>query len=335
MKVRVLSHRDVRALLPMEDAIALMEEAFVALAGGDAVQPLRMPVRLPGDRGLLGLMPAYLGGRFDAPGVKAVTVFPSNHGTAYDGHQGPIVLFEGRHGAPVAIVDGSTVTAIRTAAVSGLATRTLARPGAGRLAILGSGVQAASHLRAMRAVRPIGEVRVWSRTPARADAFARWSSRSHGIPVAAVARARDAVEGAALVCTTTSSREPVLEGAWLAPGAHVNAVGACTPEARELDDDAIVRAALFTDRRESLLAESGAYLHARDRGRIGDDHLRAELGDVVAGRAPGRLAEDEITVFESLGLGVEDVAAAHEVHARALARGVGTDVELGARRDEL
>jgi ornithine cyclodeaminase len=282
---------------------------------------------------LLGLMPAYLG----TPaciGIKVVTVMPGNHGTPWDAHQGAVLLFEAEHGRLLAVIDASAVTALRTGAVSGMATRALARHDAGRVAILGSGVQAASHLEAMLVARDVSTVTVWSRSEANARRFAERESAKHGIAVRVAATAREAVEGADIVCTTTSAKEPVLEGAWLSPGTHVNAAGACFPGARELDTFAVVRSRLFVDRRESALNEAGDFLIPRKEGAVGDDHIVAELGDVLLGRSPGRRSGDEVTLFKSLGIGVEDLAAAHRLHRRAEAEGSGVACSLGGRREE-
>lgn len=321
--VLVLSHADVHRLLAMPACIDVMADVLRATSRGGAVLPLRSSVWMPDRAGMIGLMPGFL----DAPaslGLKVVSIFPGNHGTAYDSHQGVVLLFDTAHGTPIAILDASSITAIRTAAVSGVATRALARDDAGDLALLGAGVQAASHLAAMRAVRTLRRVRVWSRNRARAEQFAA----AHGVEVAATAR--DAVTGADLICTTTAAREPILEGAWLAAGAHVNAVGACFASARELDTAAIVRARLIVDRRESALAESGDFLIPRAEGAITDDHIAGELGDVLLGSVVGRRDGDEITVFDSLGIAVEDLAAAHYVYTRALAEQSGIRVPLGA-----
>jgi ornithine cyclodeaminase len=278
-------------------------------------------------------MPSLAAG---APGtslaVKAITVMPGNHGTRYDSHQGAVLLFEGEHGSLQAVFDASAVTAIRTAAVSGVATRALAREDAGDLAILGTGVQADTHLEAMLAARPLRRIRAWSRGAEHVRAFAERAARRHDVRVEPAPSARDAVEGADLVCTVTASREPVVEAGWIAAGAHVNAVGASVKTARELDSDTVARARLFVDRRESALAEAGDFLIPRGEGRIPEAHILAELGEVLLGRHPGRRSRDEVTVFKSLGLAVEDLAAARLAHARALASGAGTWVELGGER---
>lgn len=328
-RMLILSQSDVAALLPMPACIDLMADVLATLDRGAALLPLRTVMRLRGGRAA-AVMPAYV----ETPeslGVKVITVFPDNHGTVFDSHQGAVLLFEMEHGSLAAIMDASAITAIRTAAVSGVATRLLARADAGDLAILGSGVQARTHLEAMRAVRTLRRVRVWSRAASNREAFAAAAARL-GIDVEPMPTARAAVEGADLVCTTTSSREPVLAGEWLAPGAHVNAVGASVPTARELDTAAVARARLVVDRRESALHEAGDFLLPLAEGAVDETHIVAELGEVVTGRARPRSADGDITVFKSLGIAVEDVAAARHVYTRALATGAGTRVELGGRR---
>jgi ornithine cyclodeaminase len=258
---------------------------------------------------------------------------PGNHGTLYDSHQGVVMLFGIAHGEPLAILDATAITAIRTAAASAAATDALARPDAGDLALLGAGTQARSHLAAMRNVRPLRRVRVWSRTRAHAEHFAREESARAGIPIEVAGRAQDAVRNADLVCITTAAREPILEGAWLAPGAHVNAVGACFPSSRELDTEAVRRARFFTDCRESCLNESGDFRLPRAEGAIGDDHLLGEMGDVFLGKVLGRVSRDDTTVYESFGIAIEDLAAAHYIHRSAVNSGGGTWLEWGGPPD--
>jgi ornithine cyclodeaminase len=332
--VLVVSQREVAALLPMAECMAAMADALQALARGQATLPLRQVLPLADGSGAFAVMPAVLGPEGAAPSlaVKAITVMPGNHGTAYDSHQGAVLLFEGEHGSLQAILDASAVTAIRTAAVSGVATRALARPEAGDLAILGTGVQADTHLEAMLVARRLRRVRAWSRRAENVAAFAARASRRHGVRVEPAASAQDAVAGADLICTVTSSREPVLQAAWVAPGAHINAVGASVRTARELDSSTVARARLFVDRRESALAEAGDFLIPREEGLVDDAHILAELGEVLLGRHPGRRSADEVTLFKSLGLAVEDLAAARLVHARAAAAGAGAWLELGGAR---
>jgi ornithine cyclodeaminase len=332
MKVLFLNERDVHEQFEMRAAVPLMREALTTLARGDAVLPLRSMVKLPDGSGILGLMPGYLG----APqsfGLKVVTVMPGNHGTGYESHQGVVMLFGVAHGEPLAVIDASAITEIRTAAVSGAVTQALARADAGDLAILGSGAQARSHLAAMAVARKLRRVRVWSRTPANAARFAREQGQHFGLGVEVSADPAAAVRGADLVCTTTSSSTPVLKGEWLSPGAHVNAVGACFANSRELDAQAVARSRFFTDRRESCLAEAGDFRLARDEGAITDAHLLGEVGDVFSGKLAGRASADDVTVFESLGIAVEDLASAHHLLQRARETGAGRWLEWGGPDD--
>lgn len=331
MEILVISQSDVPALLPMGECIEVMTGALTDLARGDAMMPLRGVMWLPGRVGALGTMPAYAAGR-GVMGLKVISVFPGNHGTEFDSHQGAIMLFETHNGRPLAIVDATSVTAIRTAAVSGVATRLLARDGAGDLTILGSGTQARVHLEAMRLVRDIRRIRVWSRNPEHAAAFADREGRRHGITIQTSETAQDAVADADVICTTTSSAEPVLAGEWIAHGAHINAVGSSVPFARELDTAAVVRSLLFVDRRESTVNEAGDFLFPKKEGAVGDDHIKGEIGEILIGKVPGRRSADEITLFKSLGLAIEDVASAHHIYTKALESGRGVRVALGGGR---
>jgi len=326
----VIDHATVRRLFPMDQAIEAMATAFRALAEGKAILPLRSIVWTPDRTGGLGVMPGFVSDRL---GLKAVTIFPGNHGTELDSHQGVVLLFEATRGRLLAILDATEVTAIRTAAVSALATRLLARADAGDLAIFGSGTQARTHLSAMFAVRPIRRVRVWSRNPENARGFAVRESRRYRVPVEAAPSVEDAARGADLLCTVTSAREPFLRAEWLSPGAHVNAVGSSVASARELEGKAVARGRFFGDRRESIVNESGDFLSARREGAVEDDHFAGELADVLAGTIPGRRSDDEITIFKSLGLAIEDVAAADHVYERAVREGAGLRVDLGGKRD--
>jgi ornithine cyclodeaminase/alanine dehydrogenase-like protein (mu-crystallin family) len=315
----------------MPACIDLMAEALSALARGDVALPLRTMLRLPGTPNILACMPSFLATR-NVAGVKVITVFPGNHGTALDSHQGAVLLFDGDTGALLAIMDATAITTIRTAAVSALATRLLAREDADELAILGAGVQGTAHLAAIPHVRPIARVRIWSRNTERARALAMEAEELHGLHAVVEATPERAVRGASIICTTTSSTTPVLEGRWLSPGAHVNAVGACTPTARELDTEAVVRSRLFVDRRESALAEPAEIIAPMLEGAIDQDHIIAEIGEIAAGMKPGRGSDEEITLFESLGLAVEDLASADFLYHAAQSEQAGTWVELGGHR---
>lgn len=328
MKVLFVNEAGVHALLPMDLCVTLMRAALATLARGDAVLPLRNMVWLPDRSGLLGLMPGYLG-EPRSFGLKVVSVMPGNHGTPYDSHQGVVMLFGLEHGEPLAILDATAITAIRTAAASAAATDALAREDAGDLGLIGSGAQARTHLAAMRAVRKLRRVRVWSRSRANAERFAREQTTRAGVGIEVSATGEEAVQGADLVCTTTGSKEPVLRGAWLSPGAHVNAVGACFAAYRELDSEAVRRSRFFTDCRESCVNESGDFLIARAEGAIPDSHLLGEIGEVFLGEVPGRRSRDDITVYESLGVAIEDLASAHAIHRRAIDTGSGVWLEWG------
>ena len=320
----VLAHEDVKRLLPMEECIELMAEALANLARGGSWQPLRFVVRPPEEQSLMGLMPAHRTSPEPAYGLKTVCIFPGNPARGLDAHQGGVMLFDGETGELRALIDASAVTSIRTAAVSAVATRALARPDSKVLAILGSGVQARAHLEAMAKVLSFEQARVWSRTAEHAHALA--AEAEAPFPVEAAGSAEATVRDADVVVTVTSAREPIVERGWLAPGTHVNAVGSSIPTARELDSATIAAAALFVDRRESTLNESGEYLRAVEEEGIGPNHIRAELGEVLVGSADGRRSNQELTVFVSLGLAVEDLAAAEYLYRRARSEGVGAVV---------
>jgi ornithine cyclodeaminase len=329
----LVGHHDVIALLPMSECIDAMTEALRTLARGGALLPLRQVVRLANGRDAFALMPAVL----DEPaalGAKIITVFPGNDATPYDSHQGAVLLFDLEYGRLIAILDASTITALRTAAVTAVATRALARPESRTLALLGAGVQATTHLESIGLVRPIDEVRVWSRSGASAQRFAERSAAT-GVSIVVCDSARDAVDGADIVCTLTSSREPVLHGEWLAPGAHVNAIGASLATSRELDSAAVANARLYVDRRESTLNEGGDFLVPKREGLIGDEHIVGEIGELLVDppRIPGRRSAQEITLFKSLGLAIEDVASARRIYDRAVATSAGTWIDLGGLRD--
>jgi alanine dehydrogenase len=325
----LLTDRDVAELMPVSACIDVMADALRAVSDGSAQLPLRTILRLPGGMNAFGSMPAAVG---DSIGAKIITVFPGNADTRFDSHIGVVLLFGAEHGELLAIADGSSITAIRTSAVSGLATKYLARPDAGDLAILGAGVLATPHLDAIRAVRDLRRVRVWSRSGSRAQEWAAKVGPSRGIEIEVCDSARQAVDHADIACTITSSRTPVLEHEWLAPGVHINAVGASLAQARELDSATMLHSRLYVDRRESTLAESGDFLIPRSEGLITDAHIVAELGDVVAGRVAGRGSPTERTLFKSLGLAVEDVASLRFLYERAKASGRGTSIELGGLR---
>jgi alanine dehydrogenase len=292
-----LEESAVGRLLRMEEVISAMEKALADFSSGTVVQPVRTMLPVAEHQGFLGLMPAYTG---SALGAKLVAFYPRN--TSVPTHHATILLFEPETGEPLVTMDGRLITEVRTAAVSAVATDHLARATASVLAIIGSGAQARSHLEALRLVREFREVRVWS--PRRAAAFAE----EHGVDAAA--SAEEAVRGADVVVTATTSPTPVLSGEWLSPGAHINAVGAPRPDWRELDDEVLRRAKVYADSREAAMKESGDVIAAKE--------VVAEIGEVVSGVEQGRRSLEEVTLFKSLGLAVEDVATAELVYRNAL-----------------
>jgi len=328
MKIVILNHEEVAELMPMSECIDVMTEALTALARGQVHLPLRMVVRPPDAAGMMGLMPAYMSGERAAYGLKAVCVFPNNPAIGKDAHQGSVMLFSAETGELLAMVNASAVTAIRTAAVSGVATRLLARKDASDLAIIGSGVQARSHLAAIAAVRPVKRVRVADQISERAQKFAAEMSANYPFPIEAVESNEAAVRDADMIVTVTNSSEPVLQRDWIAAGAHLNVVGACLPHAREVDTATMAASKLYVDRRESIFNEAGDYILAAKEGAIGPDHIRAEIGELLTGKAMGRTSEQEITLFKALGLAVEDLASAEYVYRQAKERQVGTWVEF-------
>lgn len=324
--VLVLSHADVERLLPIEECIDVMSDALAALARDELFQPLRGVVRPPDAAGFFGLMPAHRGGERPAFALKALTIVPNNPARGLDSHQGALLLSNGETGELEAVLNASAITAIRTAAVSAVATRALARADARGLAIIGAGIQARAHLEAIPLVREFERARIWSRTVAAAEFLA---AEAHApFPVEVAESAEEALDGADVIVTATSSTTPIVQREWFAGGAHINAVGAAIPTARELDTATVADAALFVDRRESAENEAGDYLIPLREGAIGPEHIRAELGEVLIGAAPGRTSPEEITIFESLGIAVEDLAAADHVVRRACETGAGTEVSF-------
>jgi ornithine cyclodeaminase/alanine dehydrogenase-like protein (mu-crystallin family) len=316
VSVLVLNQEEVEQLLDMEGCIEAMAEALASLARGEVRVPLRMIVRPEAGDSLLGLMPAHRGGASPLYSLKTVAVFPDNPKRGLDAHQGTVTLFDGETGEVRALMNASAITAIRTAAVSAVATRLLAREDTRELAILGAGVQARTHLEALRLVRDFQRVRVFAPTPEHARALGEQ----------AVASAEEAVRGADVIVTATNSVEPVLRREWLKEGAHVNVIGGRPPHMREIDVATVADAAFYVDRRESAENEAYDYRDALESGAIGPDHIRGEIGEVLIGAAPGRSSREELTVFRSLGIAVEDLAAAEYVVRRARETGAGTEV---------
>jgi ornithine cyclodeaminase len=328
MSVLILNEADVQQLLPMNECIDVMERAFVELGRGEVEQPLRTIFRPPKIKGVMALMPTFRSGESPLFGLKAICVFPGNAAIGKDAHQGAVILFDGATGELRAIANASAITAIRTAAVSGLATKVLANPGASTLAIIGAGVQARAHLEAIGCVRKLQLVRVVANRKESAERFAQ-EMRSHvACEIQAVNDLEQAVRDSDIIVTATTSREPVVRREWVTPGAHINAIGTFSPKARELDTATMASSSIFVDRRESAFNEAGDYLIAAAEGAIGPESILAELGEVLVGKHPGRAALDEITVFKSLGLAMEDLAAAEHCYRKAMEQRRGTQVSI-------
>jgi len=328
MKILVLSHDEVAALLPIKECIAVMRDALIALAAGKVHQPLRTIIRPRDAAGVMGLMPSYISGDGAAFGLKAICVFPGNPPKGKDSHQGAVLLFSAETGELLGMMNASAITAIRTAAVSGVATDLLAREDASDLAIIGSGVQARSHLAAMSEVRSIKRCRIASRRIEHAREFVEEMKRDFSFPLEPVNSVEEALAGADLIVTATTAKEPIVQREWISSGAHLNAVGSSIASAREVDSGTMAASSLFVDRRESTINEAGDYLVPAREGAIGPDHIRAEIGEVLNGELPGRTSPDEITLFKSLGLAIEDLAAANYLYRRARDQKVGSWVEF-------
>lgn len=324
----MLDEHAVTRLLTPAACIEIMSDALTALANGEVYQPLRTGVRPPGAAGLFGLMPAYRSAPVPLFALKEVCVFPGNPARGLDTHLGAVLLHSGETGEVLGIFNAAAITAIRTAAVSALATRLLSRGNSATLAIIGTGAQARAHLQSIPLVRTITAIRIAGRSPQRVQAFVDAQQSEMSIPIEAAASVRDAVHGADIVVTATSAREPILERDWIAAGTHINAVGSSVATSRELDGPTVAACSLFVDRRESTINESGEYRSAIAEGAITPEHIVGELGEVITGKVEGRKSEEQITLFKSLGLAVEDLASAAWLLERATSLGVGNWVEL-------
>ncbi|HTW38454.1 MAG TPA: ornithine cyclodeaminase family protein [Steroidobacteraceae bacterium] len=321
MQIRVLDATAIREVLSMDRCIELMRRAFEMVATGETIQPVRQALGTPDGRGVVGWMPGYTA-RPEWLGIKVISVFPGNFGTAFGSHQGMVLLFEAAHGSPVAVLEAGTLTAIRTAAATAVATDVLAPAGARSLGILGYGEQAETHIDALLRVRPFELISIWGRDLHRAARFAARSSERFGVRAVAVADAREAAH-ADVICAVTAATDPILHGAWLHAGQHLNLVGSSVPTAAEADEETIARGRLFVDFRESALALSGEFRRAKARGLVTDEAIVGCVGDVIVGKVAARAAPTDITVFKSLGMASEDLVASDFVYREAARRGLG------------
>lgn len=318
---RIIDAATIQRLAPPERLIEWMREAMVAVSRREVELPLRQALVLPGGMGAVGMMPGYVGGGINAAGVKLVSLVPPERRKG-SSHLGLMVLYDADGLLPVAVLCGATVTAIRTSAVTAVATDALARKDARVLTVLGAGEQGEAHVRALRHVRQFDEVRVWD---IRAEAAQGLAERQG---CRAAASVEEAVAGADVICTVTAAREPILPGSLIAPGTHVNLIGSSFPDARETDDDMVAKSRFFVDYRPSTMAQAGEFLHAIKTGRVGEDHIQGEIGAVIEGVIPGRSLDTEITVYKSLGVAAQDIVTAHHVLGLALAENAGAIAQV-------
>jgi len=317
----VIGREEVRARLTYEACIPVVRDAMIALSQGRTRQTLRQIIDLDGGRAF-GVMPGAMGPG-EVFGAKLISVYPENFAKGAQSHQGVVTLFDPESGAPVAIVHAGEITAVRTAAASAVATDALARRDARRLAILGYGEQGETHVEAISKVRPLDEITVWGRSPERAAAFAVRVGARLELPIRACATAREAVQEADMVCTVTAAAEPILEGAWLRPGAHVNLVGSSRAGPVEADRALVVSARFFADHREGVLRQGAEFLRAKAAGAVDDDHVLGEIGEVLAGTLAGRRSSEDLTVYKSLGSIVQDLSTAWSLYEQARREGFG------------
>jgi ornithine cyclodeaminase len=313
MEPLFVTKEKIASLLPMDECIDVMEKMFRSLAAGECLQPLRNIMWLPDSSGVLGMMPGHAS-KLGVMGIKVITVFHANSEAGLPSHQGVVMLFDAKNGQPLMFFDALEITAIRTAAASAVATKLLSRKNSSTLAIIGSGEQAKRHIEAMLLVRDIKKINLWSRNEKNAKHLANILSGEYNIPVHIKNNVQQAVENADIICTVTSSKEPVIMGDWIAAGTHINAVGSSTPAARELDTATIVRSKLFTDRYESLFNEAGDFLIPKKENAVTDEHVKGELGEVLLNTKKGRENDDEITLFKSLGIAAEDIFSAYHIY---------------------
>jgi ornithine cyclodeaminase/alanine dehydrogenase-like protein (mu-crystallin family) len=313
--MRFIDREEVARRLTYDVCIPIVRNAMIAFSRGDTRQLLRSIIPLQDGR-LFGIMPGALGA--DAVfGAKLISIFPENFALGKQSHQGLVILFDPEDGAPVCVIHAGELTAIRTAAASAVATAALARPDSCRLALLGYGEQAATHARAIGKIRSLKSISVWGRSPERAQAFAERMHAELDLPVLATGTVQEAVADADMICTVTSAAEPILQGKWVGPGTHLNLVGSSYAGPAEVDNDLVVRSRFIADSREGVLHQGAEFLRAKTAGLVGDDHIAAEIGQVLAGDIEGRRSAQEITVYKSLGHIVQDLASAWAIYCQA------------------
>lgn len=323
----ILTRSDIEKLLPITDCIEVMHNAMSQVSRREVVLPLRQFMAVPGTKGKLGLMPGYIAEPASF-GVKIVSKYERPADSAHGTHVGAVLLFEAADGLALALLEGGTLTAIRTSAASALATRTLARPNSRRLAIIGCGEEALHHIHAMLAVRPIEDITVWGRSVTKAEAFARRVQLPVSVRMTTAATVEEAVAEADIVCTVTSAATPILKGEWLRAGTHLNLVGSAIPTTAEVDSTCVARGRFYVDYREAALAQAGELMTAIREGIVTEDHIIGEIGEVLIGTKAGRQSAEEITIYKSLGITAQDLSAAHHVYVQAKAQAIGTKIDL-------
>ncbi|MFV3126874.1 ornithine cyclodeaminase family protein [Niveispirillum sp. KHB5.9] len=324
---RILGREAIRTALPLAACIDLMRDTMMVVSNGGARLPLRTVMPLPGEAGAFALMPGFLEDPA-ALGAKLLCLMPGNAARGLSSHTGVVLLFNSATGQLQALLDAAEITALRTPAATAAASRVLARPDAGDLALLGTGEQAFAHLAALSLVHPLRSVRLWGRDPEKARSFAARAQVSIAAPITVCGSVEAAVDGADLICTATASAEPILRGRWIGAGTHVNLVGASVQSAAEIDGEGVRQARYFVDYRPSALAQAGELARAVQAGEVGWDHIAAEIGEVHLGRHPGRADGDDITLYKSLGIAAQDLAACTAVLAVAEAENLGLLAEL-------
>jgi alanine dehydrogenase len=323
----VLSEKEVQSLAEVEKLIPVLERAHIQYSTGKAVMPVRLVVPLPQIEGRITSMPGYLS-EDKALGMKVVTFFPNNLKQNLPQILATVMLFSADTGKMIAVMDGNYITAIRTACVSAMATKALANPESAVLGVLGAGVQARAHIRALTQIRKISEIKIYDIFEASARQLQEALEKEIGVKIDVVQSAREAVLDADLLVTVTTAKEPIVKADWLKPGMHINAVGSHRPDLREIDGATLAAAKIVVDSREAIMAECGDILLAIQEKAITADSVHAEIGEILAGKKPGRTRSDEITLYKAVGIAIQDVATAHLVYRKALERNVGTDIEV-------
>ncbi len=323
----ILSEKEVQSLAEVQELIPVLERAHIQYSTGKAVMPVRLVVPLPQIEGRITSMPGYLN-EDKALGMKVVTFFPNNLKQNLPQILATVMLFSAETGKMIAAMDGNYITAIRTACVSAMATKALANPESGVLGVLGAGVQARAHIRALTQIRKISEIKVYDIFEASARRLQESLDKENGIKIHVVQSAREAVRDADLLVTVTTAKQPIVKAEWLKPGMHINAVGSHRPDLREIDGATLAAAKIVVDSREAIMAECGDILLAIEEKAITADSIHAEIGEVLAGKRPGRASADEITLYKAVGIAIQDVATAHLVYRKALEQNVGTNIEV-------